>query len=65
MMLCKEKIFYDRLKNLTVSQRTLLDKKIGSELVDEIIKYLELKPYNSILSIIDKYQDEINEWFDE
>lgn len=65
VILCKEKIFCERLKTLTMSQRTLLDKKIGSDLVNEIIKYLESKSYTSILSIFNSHEVDINEWFDE
>ena len=65
IILCKEKIFYDNLLNLTTEQRKMLNKKILSNLVDEFIIFLETKPFDSILSVISNYEDDINEWFEE
>ena len=65
IILCKEKIFYDHLINLSKEQRDLLNKKIGSDLVNEIINFLGSKSYDSILPIIGNYENDINEWFDE
>ena len=65
IVLCKEKIFYDNLISLTENRKKLLIKKIGSELLNEIITYLKEKPFDSILSLIPNYIDEVNEWFDE
>ena len=65
IILCKEKIFYNNLINLTVEQRKMLNKKIKSELVDEFITFLGNKSFDSILSVISNYEDDINEWFEE
>jgi small-conductance mechanosensitive channel len=58
--LCKEQILYNILINLDEYKREMLNNKINSILVDEIIKFLNSKSYNNIN--IDDYEDYI-EWF--
>ena len=63
IILCKEKVLYDILKNLDKSQRQLLNKKINSILlIDEIIKFLESKSY---ISINHEDYEYYNSWFED
>ena len=64
-ILCKEKIFYDILVSLPKDKRIMLNKKIGSDLVDEIINFLGSKCYDSVLDIVDDYKEEVYDWFEE
>lgn len=65
LILCKKKILYEHLINLSESRKKKLNKKIGESLVQEIIKYLESISFDSITDIIGIYQENINDWFNE
>lgn len=46
IILSKEKALCDILENLDYDRRLLLNKKIGTSLVDEIIKFLKNQPFD-------------------